>query len=92
MIGRFVMSCPSQKGSTEAVRAPGGKGALGTKAAEERAEYGFSRGEIAAYLMQLTSELAVLARCQRLDSVAYFLEMARIEASIIESDELDDKE
>lgn len=86
------MSSPPEKGFTEAVRAPGGRHARGAKAAEDRAEYGFSRAEVAAYLIQLTNELAVLARCQMLDSVAYFLEMARIEASIIERDEMQDEE
>ncbi|MGI6245247.1 MAG: hypothetical protein ACOYJQ_05715 [Pseudochelatococcus sp.] len=44
-----------------------------------------SRAETAAYVCQMSGELAALARCHRLDSVAYLLEMARREASSLAS-------
>jgi hypothetical protein len=45
-----------------------------------KAEIHTEREEIAAYLTQMTGELAVLARSAQYDLLAYFLEMARIEA------------
>lgn len=84
------MSFPPLKNTAEAVKTPTGEVAQGSRTANGLADYGFSRAEVAAYLLQLTGELAALARCQRLDCVAYFLEMARIEASIIERDERKD--
>ncbi len=36
--------------------------------------------EIAAYIAQLSGEMALLARGAKLDLLAYFLEMARMEA------------
>lgn len=38
------------------------------------------RADIAAYIAQLSGELAGLARTSRFDLLAYFLEMARLEA------------
>ncbi len=37
--------------------------------------------DIASYIAQLSGELALLARGAKLDLLAYFLEMARLEAS-----------
>jgi hypothetical protein len=37
--------------------------------------------QVALYLSQMTGELAAMARSARLDLLAYFLEMARIEAT-----------
>ena len=37
--------------------------------------------EVAAYISQMTGEMASMARSARLDLLAYFLEMARIEAN-----------
>ena len=37
--------------------------------------------EIASYIAQLSGEMASLARGARLDLLAYFLEMARLEAA-----------
>jgi len=45
-----------------------------------KAEIHTEREKIAAYLTQITGELAVLARSAQYDLLAYFLEMARIEA------------
>lgn len=39
-----------------------------------------SASETASYLAELTAELALLARAQGLDMVAYLLEMAQLEA------------
>lgn len=41
--------------------------------------------EAARYIGQMTGEMALLARGARLDTLAYFLEMARIEAQAIAS-------
>ncbi|MGV6871203.1 hypothetical protein ACUSIJ_00715 [Pseudochelatococcus sp. B33] len=46
-----------------------------------------SRKEVAAYLAALSSELAALARARELDTVAYFLEMAQVEASLTDSND-----
>lgn len=40
--------------------------------------------EVAGYLVDLIGELAALARTRKLDNVAYFLDMARIEAGFAE--------
>ena len=37
--------------------------------------------EVATYVSQMAGEMAVMARSARLDLLAYFLEMARIEAN-----------
>lgn len=37
--------------------------------------------EVAAYVSQMAGEMAIMARSARLDLLAYFLEMARIEAN-----------
>ena len=37
--------------------------------------------EVAAYVSQMAGEMAAMARSSRLDLLAYFLEMARIEAN-----------
>jgi hypothetical protein len=37
--------------------------------------------DIASYIAQLSGEMALLARGAKLDLLAYFLEMARLEAS-----------
>ena len=37
--------------------------------------------DAADYIAQMTAELARIARTARLDTLAYFLEMARIEAT-----------
>jgi hypothetical protein len=37
--------------------------------------------EVATYVSQMTGEMAAMARTARLDLLAYFLEMARIEAN-----------
>ena len=37
--------------------------------------------EVAAYVSQMAGEMAAMARSARLDLLAYFLEMARIEAN-----------
>ena len=39
------------------------------------------KAEIASYIFQMTGEMTSMARAARLDLLAYFLEMARIEAS-----------
>lgn len=41
--------------------------------------------EAARYICQMTGEMALLARGARLDTLAYFLEMARIEAQTMAS-------
>ncbi|WP_293866281.1 hypothetical protein [uncultured Alsobacter sp.] len=41
--------------------------------------------EAARYIGQMTGEMALLARGARLDTLAYFLEMARIEAQTMAS-------
>ncbi len=38
--------------------------------------------EVALYIESLSAELRTMARASELESLAYFLEMARIEASI----------
>lgn len=40
-----------------------------------------SPAETAAYIAQMMAELAVIARHARLDLLAYFIEMARVEAA-----------
>jgi hypothetical protein len=40
-------------------------------------------GEAARYISQMTGEMVLLARSARLDLLAYFLEMARIEAQTL---------
>ena len=44
-------------------------------------EPGMDRADLAVYIAQLTGQLAAMARDQRLDLLAYFLDMARIEAA-----------
>lgn len=39
------------------------------------------RAEVAGYIAQMTAEMAGMARSTRLDLLAYFLDMARIEAN-----------
>jgi hypothetical protein len=43
-------------------------------------EVGRDRDQVAAYVAELTGELAVVARRQGLDALAYLLDMARLEA------------
>lgn len=38
--------------------------------------------DIARYIAQMTTEMAVIARAANLDLLAYFLEMAKIEANV----------
>ena len=47
-----------------------------TKTAERN-----SSEDVAAYISQMVGEMAVMARSAHLDLLAYFLEMARIEAN-----------
>lgn len=47
---------------------------------ENPAQSPCSASETASYLAELTAELALLARAQGLDMVAYLLEMAQLEA------------
>ena len=42
---------------------------------------GADRAELAGYIAQLTGQMAVMARGEKLDLLAYFLDMARIEAA-----------
>lgn len=51
-----------------------------TPSEEQPAQSPCSVSDTASYLAALTAELAQLARAQRLDMVAYLLEMAQIEA------------
>ncbi len=39
--------------------------------------------EVALYVSQMTAELSALARCAKLDVLAYFLDMARVEAASV---------
>jgi hypothetical protein len=39
--------------------------------------------DVARYVSQMTAELASLARSAKLDALAYFLDMARVEAASI---------
>lgn len=41
------------------------------------------REEISRYIAQMSGEMAVMARSAKLDVLAYFLEMAKIEANTI---------
>lgn len=41
----------------------------------------FQSEQVALYVSQMVGEMAVMARSARLDLLAYFLEMARIEAT-----------
>lgn len=43
-----------------------------------------SSAEVAGYLAEMIGELAIMARARRLDNVAYLLELARIEAALVE--------
>lgn len=52
-----------------------------TDAASE-AELHHTQLEVALYIENISSELRLMARAAGLDALAYFLEMARIEASI----------
>lgn len=49
-----------------------------------RAAGDLSRMEVAAYLADLSGELVALARARGLDTVAYCLELARVEALLAE--------
>lgn len=40
-----------------------------------------SRAELAGYIAQMTGQMASMARSEKLDLLAYFLDMARIEAA-----------
>ena len=40
-----------------------------------------SRAELAGYIAQMTGQMAAMARGEKLDLLAYFLDMARIEAA-----------
>ena len=56
------------------------------EAGESSPEQESSRGEpsqdVAAYLARMTGEMATMARAANYDLLAYFLEMARIEANV----------
>jgi hypothetical protein len=41
--------------------------------------------QVALFVSQMSAELAVLARSARLDVLAYFLDMARVEAASVKS-------
>jgi hypothetical protein len=41
--------------------------------------------QVALFVSQMTAELAILARSARLDVLAYFLDMARVEAASVNS-------
>ena len=43
-----------------------------------------SDAEIAGYIGQMTSELATMASTARLDLLAYFLNLARLEAEVVQ--------
>ena len=55
-------------------RKPGYRGEMGTAHATQR--------EVAGYIEGLSASLRIMAQSADLDSLAYFLEMARLEASI----------
>ena len=42
---------------------------------------GAARAELAGYVAQMTGQMAAMARGEKLDLLAYFLDMARIEAA-----------
>lgn len=78
------MSFSSESRTTKVEAGLSGDGERATDLAAGGLDAGFSRAEIAGYLVDLISELSLLASTRRLDTVAYFLEMARIEASLVE--------
>ncbi|MFC0218549.1 hypothetical protein FHS82_002420 [Pseudochelatococcus lubricantis] len=77
------MSFSPRKGVAETLTAQAGQP---SEAGALDPANGGSRAETAAYVSQMSGELAALARLCSLDSVAYFLEMARREASSIEQE------
>jgi hypothetical protein len=52
-----------------------------TKAPSPAAADDRLRAEVAVYIAQMAAEMAGMARSARLDLLAYFLDMARIEAN-----------
>jgi len=48
---------------------------------EQARASGADRGELATYIAQMTGQMAAMARGEKLDLLAYFLDMARIEAA-----------
>ena len=57
--------------------------AQSTRAAVSRRERLESEAEIAGYIAQLTAEMATMAGAARLDLLAYFLSLARMEAETV---------
>ena len=70
----------SQAGDQHGLRPPGDAWPSGATQAGEPAST-MHPADAADYIAQMTAELARIARTARLEPLAYFLEMARIEAT-----------
>lgn len=80
--GRNPLVSPHAEGPESGdVSPPGGTGKR-PRNAEQISHVTASQRDVAAYVEHLAADLRVMSQSADLDSLAYFLEMARIEASI----------
>jgi hypothetical protein len=83
--GRATRGSTLRKSAGRAIGHRGGVGSLGAAGLAPTAQVQ-ARAELAGYIAQMTSELVQMASSARLDLLAHFLAMARIEAELAARD------